>query len=186
MPPPVFTVEFNADAAIAAMAQYPARVQRATVRALNRALTSGKSRMGSLIAKDMGIKAADAKAAIRVEQATLARLQVRMLASLKRLPLSKFNATGPMPSRGRGRGVSYRIGGRGRGRVENAFLAQMGSSHRGVFKRTGKGRLPIIELFGPSIGRVFDQQRPAVIAEMRQVFDDRLAHELKFASTEGA
>lgn len=180
---PTFTVELDADAALGALASFPARTERATVRALNRALTSGRALMASLIAKDMGLKQRDAKEAVRVEQATPAKLQVRMIASLKRLPLYDFGARGPRPSRGKGRGVSYRIGVRGRGRVESAFIAQMRSGHMGVFRRTSKARLPIVELFGPSVGRVFDKHRKAVITQTTQTFQTRLVAELKFANT---
>lgn len=186
MPPPVFSVEFNADAALAAMTASPVRTQRATVRALNRSLVTGRALMARLIAKDMGLKVGDAKDAIRVKEATMATLQVRMVASLKRLPLSRFGARGPVPSRGRGRGVTYRIGGRGRGRVETAFLAQMSSGHQGVYRRASKARLKIIELFGPSIGRVFESQRPTVMPAMLQAFDERLTHELQFANKESS
>jgi hypothetical protein len=178
----VATVEFVAPGAFDAMAMAPARTKRATVRALNRALTAGKAQMATLVAKDMGLKSRDAKEAIRAQEATPDRLQVQLVASLRRLPLSRFDAKGPLPSFGRGRGVSYRIGSTGRGRVESAFLAQMSSGHLGVFRRTGKGRLPVIELFGPSIGRVFEKYRDPVVAVMRETFTARLAHELKFAA----
>lgn len=183
---PALELEFDAQKAIDAMAQYPARTQRATMRALNRALASGRTAMASAIAKDMGIKVRDAKDAVKADDATMAKLQIALRASLKRLPLSTFSAKGPLPSMGKGRGVSYRIGARGRGRLEHAFLANMKSSHSGVYRRVGKARLPIIELFGPSIGRVFEGQRDEVLKVMLETFNARLTHELKFASTESA
>jgi hypothetical protein len=71
-----------------------------------------------------------------------------------RIPLIDFAARGPEPSRGRGRGVSYRLPG-GRSRDPHAFIATMPSGHRGVFKRTGKERNPIIQSHGPSLVNVF-------------------------------
>jgi hypothetical protein len=65
-------------------------------------------------------------------------------------------------------------------------MANMASGHRGVFRRVGKGRLPIIELFGPSVGHVFARHRPAVVELMTEAFDQRLSAELKFAETEQA
>lgn len=175
------TIEFNADAAVQAIDKFR-RMETATARALNRALTSGRAQMAKLLAQDMGLKSGDAKNALRAEQATPARLQVRMSASLKRLPLVKFGAKGPMPSRGKGRGVSYRIGAKGRGRVDDAFMAQMPSGHVGIYKRKGQGRLPIIELYGPSVGLVFERNRASVMASMIATFNDRLVHELRFAN----
>jgi len=178
------TIELDAEKALLALPHGPKRVARSTARALNRALTTGRAEMASLISKDMGIRSRDAKDAIRAEEATPQKLQVRMLASLKRLPLHDFKPSGPIPSRGKGRGVAYRIGSRGRGRVEDAFIATMRSNHTGVFKRAGKARLPIIELFGPSIGRVFEQHRPSVTETIKAAFNARLDHELRFAFTE--
>jgi hypothetical protein len=177
---------FDAAAAIAAMQQYPGKTQKATVRALNRALATGHTAMARLVAKDIGLKVGDVKAAIQTREATTARLEVRLAASLKRIALEKFGAKGPAPSRGKGRGVSYRIGAQGRTRVETAFLATVGAGHRGVFVRKGTSRLPIRELFGPSIGGVFAKYRPQGIDAMREAFTDRLAHELKFAATENS
>jgi hypothetical protein len=181
---PSLSIEFDAEQAIAVLRKYPQRTQRATMRALNRALVTGRAAMASAVAKDMGLKVRDAKDAIKADEATTTKLQVALRASLKRRPLMDFAAKGPLPSMGKGRGVTYRIGQRGRGRIENAFLAVMKSGHRGVFRRVGKGRLPVIELFGPSIGHVFEQHRDEVTQAMVTAFDARLAHELRFAATE--
>lgn len=177
-------IKFAAAAAEAALQRYPQRTQKATMRALNRALTTGHATLARLVAQDMGLKVSDVKAAIKSTEATSSRLEVRLAASLKRLPLIKFGARGPEPSRGKGRGVSYRIGTQGRTRIETAFIATVGAGHRGVFVRKGKSRLPIRELFGPSLGGVFAKYRPQGITAMREAFDARLAHELKFAATE--
>jgi hypothetical protein len=178
--------EFKADQAMKAMAAGSAAVTRAIFRALNRAGAHGHTTLASLVAKDMGLKVRDAKNEIRLRQATADRLQIRLSADLRRLPLSKFGARGPLPSLGRGRGVSYRIGNRGAQRLPHAFLARMGNSHQGVFRRVGKARLPIIQLYGPSIGRVFDHHQPAALTAIRETFATRLTHELKFAFRESA
>jgi hypothetical protein len=180
------SVEFKADAALQAMRDQPKRTQTATVRALNRTLTSGKAFLAGLIAKDMGVKTATAKDAIREEKATAEKLQITLRASKKRLTLTQFGAKGPDPSRGKGRGVSYRLGSGGRGRVADAFVATMPTGHRGIYRRAGKSRLPIFELYGPSIGHVFDKYREQTIDQMRETFDARLAHELQFDKDGGA
>lgn len=173
------TIQFDAQLATKTMAAYPKRTHIATTRALNRALTSGRAAMATLIAKDMGLKSKEAKDAVRITPATLESLQVQLAASKKRLPLSRFGA------KQTARGVTYKIGQGGRGRIESAFLARLSSTHEGVFARRGKARLPIDERFGPSIGRVFDKYRSPVVTAMQETFTQRLAHELKFASTDG-
>lgn len=178
-------IDFDAEKAIQAMKTAPQRTARGTARALNRALTTGRALMAREIAKDLGLKSADAKDAISTEEARPDKLQVRMAASLQRIPLIKFGASGPEPSLGKGRGVSYKIGVRPRSRIANAFIATMKSGHRGVFTRAGKARLPLAkEKAGPSIGHVFGQKRPEVVTAMQAAFEARLDHELAFAATE--
>lgn len=177
------TVELDADRAIRAMAKAPVRTQRATRRALNRALKTGKAEMARLVGKEFGMKVSDAKEAIFAEPATDQKLSVRLVASRRRRPLFDFQA------RQGGAGVTFK-GQVGRQLVPGAFIATVRAgntgTHEGVFKRRGKKRLPIYELFGVSIGEVFNRHRPAVSAVIQAAFEKNLASELKFAETENA
>lgn len=56
------------------------------------------------------------------------------------IPLFKLGATQTA------KGVRVKM----RGSYRSAFIAKMGSGHAGVFRREGKDRLPIRELFGPN------------------------------------
>lgn len=183
---------------------YPAKVTRATVRALNRSIKSGQSVMTKEIAGDTGLKQKDVREALSLREATASRPEASLGATVKRLKLIKFGAKGQTPSRGRGRGVTYRLKG-GKGRVETAFIATMKSGHTGVFRRVGaivkgaagptaSGRrshgawsnnLPIIELQGPSIGQVFRKFRPAGLARALEVFQKNFDHELEFVKSAG-
>jgi hypothetical protein len=176
--PDFLSVELNADAALRAMQQAPARVERATMRALTRGGTAGRAEMARRIAKDMGMKVGDAKEAVLLQPATLKNLSVRLVASTKRRPLFDFQA------RQTGRGVTFRGVGGTRTLVASAFVATMKTGHQGVFLRKGKPRLPIRELFGVSVGHVFNRHRAAVVTVITATFDKNLASELKFASTE--
>lgn len=166
------------DADFAAM---PERTQKAMVRALNRGINSGRTVMVLRISKDAGLKSKDVRDALKVTPATMTRPVARLATSMKRIPLVKFGARGPEPSRGRGRGVSYRLQG-SRGRIPNAFLATMKSGHRGVFVRVAKGRLPVREAFGPSLGRIFAKYRNEALGVAVEFFDRNFAHELKYRS----
>src|SRR6185295_6722251 len=131
----MFTIDVQGSAGVARMLNaYPDRVTRATVRALNRGIASARTLMVREIARDTGLKSADVRNALPMREATANNLTATLAASLKRIPLIKFNARGPEPSRGKGRGVTYRLTG-SRGRHPNAFIATMGSGHRGVFAR---------------------------------------------------
>ena len=176
---PQFEIEVNAEQAEQALRRWPNRTARATMRSLNRSLTTGRAVLARLISQDMGLRIGDAKDAILVEQASAAKMEIRLKASLRRLPLVQFNA------RQTARGVTYK-GGSGRSVVPSAFLATMSTGHTGVFKRVGKPRLPIKQLYGPSIGHVFIKHRQAGTDAILAAFDKNLEHELAFAATEGA
>lgn len=173
----------------AMLRDYPKKATRAMVRAMNRALTSGRALLVQRIAADSGLKSGVIRKAIAVREATAQSLEARIGVGLKRIPLIEFNARGPEPSRGRGRGVSYRLTG-GKGRIANAFIATMRSGHRGVFVRSGKfGRRgnnkleKIRELFGPSLGHIFAKYRPEGIARLKEAFATNFAHEMQFEKT---
>jgi hypothetical protein len=170
----------------------PEKWTRASVRAMNRAMASARTVMVRAVANDTGLKQKDVRDAIPLTEATYTRFEARIAASLKRIPLIKFNARGPEPSRGRGRGVSYRLKG-SRGRLPHGFIATMPSGHRGVFERTpGKfmrtkpKRQAIHEKFGPSLGRVFKTHRPAGIARLQEAFMKNFDHELGFQQSRDA
>jgi hypothetical protein len=163
----------------AALRDYPKKATRAMVRAMNRAVTSGRALMVQRIASDSGLKSGVIRKAIAVRNATAQSLEARIAVGLKRIPLIDFNARGPEPSRGKGRGVSYRLTG-GKGRVPMGFIATMKSGHRGVFVRSQKSRLPIHELFGPSLGHIFAKYRPEGIARLKEAFATNFAHEMAF------
>jgi hypothetical protein len=127
-------------------------------------------------------------------------------ASAKRIPLIDWDARGPYPSRGKGRGVSTSLRtsgvtaikargkalgvggstGGGRGRYPHAFIAQMRSGHRGVFQRGGTKRMPIFELFGPSIARVADKYTAAAAARGMDQLRKNLVSEFRYAMRSGA
>jgi hypothetical protein len=151
-------------------------------RALNRAVTSGQTAMTKVIAADTGIASRAIKAEIKVDRAQRTKPVAAIEIAGRRIPLIAFQARGPEPSRGRGRGVSYRLP-TGRGRVGNAFIATMPSGHRGVFKRRAKARLAITELHGPSLPHVFEKHFPVFRAAAEAALVKNLASEISFAKS---
>ena len=172
-------IEVDNKMVLKALKAYPKKAERASVRALNRAGKSGKSLLTRKIAKNMGLTVGDISRAISVRRATPTLFCVILRASLKRIPLFKFGAKATK------RGVSYRAGSK-RTKLAGAFIARMPTGHTGVFKRRlAVGRLPITELLGPSIGHVFLKYSDEAIARAQEQFPKDLAHELRFAFTEG-
>jgi hypothetical protein len=149
-------------------------------RALNRAATTGRAAMVKVMKQDTGIASKNIRKEISIDKANRTRPVVRVEIKGRRIPLIAFQAKGPEPSRGRGRGVSYRLP-TGRGRIPNAFIATMPSGHRGVYKRKRTRRLPIRELFGPSLPHVFDKFLPTFRQAASEALAKNLRSELNFA-----
>jgi len=181
----------GADTLSADLAKAPETTTKAMVRALNRAIATVRTFMAREVARDIGLKYGDVLAAIRLTQATWSQPVASIGASLKKIPLIKFGARGPEPSRGRGRGVSYKIGTGGRSRLEHGFIATVGSGqHRGVFVRDGASErkspgawsknLPIQEKFGPSLGYVFAKYRKQGLEKAHEAFAKNFEHEKIF------
>lgn len=178
------------------LAEQPKTITKALVRALNRSINSARTAVVQQMARDTGLKSKDINAALELRQAWVNgefnSIEASLKATLVRLKLSKFNPSGPRPSRGKGRGVSYRLGS-ARRTVPNAFLATMRSGHEGVFKRVGDSarksagargfNLPIVELKGPSLGHVFKKFRQLGIDRAKEVFEKNFEHELKFEAS---
>ena len=160
MPP--LNIEVDSKEVAAAFEIAPKKIGLALLRALKRGTKSAGTHANRVVSKDMGVKVSDVRAKIRLENPTAQTLSGKLHANLKRIPLIKFGARGPQPSRGRGRGVSYKLKG-GRGRHPHAFIARMPSGHKAVSERKGTARLPIKQLYGPSIGRVFDEHRKEIM-----------------------
>lgn len=168
------------------------RFPAAGARALNRAIVSARTVMVQEIAADTRLKSGAIKDQMRVKEATPSDLSARLSVTGKQIPLIEFGARGPEPSRGRGRGVTARLGG-GRNSYPNAFIATVGSGrHRGVFIRKAtlarmsagawSKNLPITELRGPSLPKVFRKVLPIGLERGQESLTKNLASEMAFAA----
>jgi hypothetical protein len=163
-------------------------------RALNRAGVTTRTLMVRTTARHLRVKNAVVQQAVRINEARPSRLRVHVLAVGRPLSLVHFNASGPMPSRGRGRGVSATLP-HGRVRYPRAFLAKGRSGNLHVFERAGTQRksrgawsanLPIKKVTGPSIADVFETYRAEGLRAGRESLTKNLKHEFRFALSQVA
>lgn len=173
--------------------------QTGIARALKRTGTSGRATLARLVGKDTGLGVETVKKEITTSL-SLEEGTVRLITAGTRIPLIRFGARGPQPTKGRkGSGVSaIRFG--QRHRYEGAFLATVkgplpsgvvSPGHFGVFRRartvTRKSvgawgfNLPIRQLYGPSIAHVFGKFLPEAAEQGMQTLGKNLEHELQFA-----
>ena len=159
-----FTITADLKSVELALVRVKNGVPRAATRAINRTLTTVSTAAAREIAADIGgVPVTEVKKALALTKARFTSLRGLITITGRRIPLIALRPSGPEPSRGRGQGVSYSLGG-SRRRIREAFITTLRSGHRGVFKRLlpseRKSRgawsknLPIRELLGPSIPRV--------------------------------
>lgn len=149
-------------------------------RALNKSAKSAKTAMVKVVRADVGLKAGTVRDAITLVEARpgpepTAKLRV----SKKRIPLIEFNARQLKRA-----GVKANLKGGAR-TYPGAFIARTKSGHRGVFKRKTypRGpRLPIVQLRGPSLAKVFVKHWKIGVARFREQLPKNLSSELRFQS----
>ena len=149
------------------------RVPNATVAALNRVAASARASAAKTIGADLGIKQSAVRAATSVNKANVTTMTAEVVAKGKRIPLAELGA------RQTARGVTYKTGS-GRKLIPGAFMGRMRTGHTGAFKRLNRRRLPIYELFGPSLVLVFIKN--TVQSAMRDVIRTRMPIEMAAAA----
>jgi hypothetical protein len=159
-----------------------ASIQRATARALNRAIVTTRQDVIKKLQTETGLKQATIRARLEIQRASPRQLEAAVVVSAKSIPLIEFGArqtpAGVVTARGQ-----FRRG---------AFLATMRSGHRGVFKRRsvtrprrglprGSPQLPIVEQTGPSLPAVAAKRQILKSAQAvgQAAFSARLPAELK-------
>ena len=122
-------------------------------RSINRAAKSARTAMTKAVREDVGLTAKVVRDAIVFTPARAGRdPRAKLTISKKRIPLIKFKARQLKRA-----GVKANLKGGAR-TYPGAFIATMRSGHRGVFKRTTAARLPITQLHGPSLAKVFKKK----------------------------
>ena len=135
------------------LAAIPEELPRVISQAINATAREGRTDISRNIRAVINAKVKDVNSRIVIEKATQKRWKAVISISNRRLPLRTFSA------RQTKKGVSYQIEVHGiRKKIASAFIETMPTGHRGVYKRKSKTRFPIIERFGPSISRVFDNE----------------------------
>jgi len=149
---------------------------KATTRALNKTVKSVQSLAIKLIAKDIGIAQKDVRKSMYILKSKWTKPEASLVAGGKRIPIIGIKA------RQTKAGVTYRGKGGGRGSIPGAFIATMESGHKSVFKRLSKKRFPLVQLYGPSIPKVFIDSAltRAMENHTAERFSKTLAHELKY------
>jgi len=175
----------------------PGAMPKVMSRAINRTAVSARAEIVRRLASEISATQTSIRRDIRIRKATRSVWAATIDLLTKRMPLIKFGA------RALRKGVSYQVsrsGGRKKivGDPAEVFIQTLPSGHKGVWRRVGSallrgkaakqargtlrgrgasaskiGRLPIIELMGPSMGQVFEAA-PGIAWQVRQEASVRL------------
>ena len=176
-------------------------VERVTIRAIKKTLKSVGAAAAREIAKEVNVRVGEVKKTFSYVVPRPGDVSAAFVASGKSMPLAAFSV------RKTKAGVSVQVKRQsGRKQVKHAFMATMpiygkgmvvvqageagrgsGGGHVGVFWRReqgGKraGRLPLHELYGPSIADILsnDNVLEPVLSSSGEILDKNFAHELAF------
>lgn len=155
-------------------------------RALNRAVENTRTNAVRKTTEQYGIKAKDVRATISIVKANKNTLGAVVKSKGPMLPLSKFkvNPSNPRP-KNPPKVLKVAVKKNGLKEILGAFVADVNGNK--VFRREGKSRLPIKQLFAPAVPIMIGNANVLdyIESEALKVFDKRLDHEINRALGSG-
>lgn len=151
-------IELDIKADIKQVERHLTRTQRkhipkATVRGLNRAITKVRTETRRDLSKRMGLPQKRIKDSFILSKAAPTRLSATLLGVGRPIRLIHFKGT--RQTRQGVKSSAYGV----RRLYHGTFITAVGrGGHRGVFKRVGKARLPIRELYGPGVPQSMSEE----------------------------
>lgn len=127
-------------------------IPKATSRAINKAITKTRTEARRDVAKQMNIPQKRIKDSFSLKKASPTQLIATLFGRGNPIKLIYFNGTRQFK-----KGVKSAAYGVKR-LYEGTFIATVGAGHKGVFRRKGDDRLPIKELYGPSVPKAMSEQ----------------------------
>ena len=148
---------------------------------LNRAAEGARAAAVRKVRERYLIRAKDVNATIRITKAKPDRLVAVVYAAGSPIVLSKFKVTPSQPVARQKKPVVARVTRGGGGPIRGAFLARVQSGHIGVFRRAGRSRLPIKQLYGPSVPQMLGHESvTSFVAERAgELMESRMEHEMQ-------
>ncbi|MFY0545457.1 phage tail protein [Brevibacillus sp. H7] len=159
----------------------PGAAPKAMANAINRAADSARTEAARKVRETYYITHKDVINTIKIYRATSSDPSAMVLSRGSVMALPKFRVTPKRPQPKRKAAVVVRVKRGEGGPIKKAFVARMKSGHIGVFKRAGKSRFPIDQMYGPSVPQMLGAPRVSAWVEEKAAdrLDQRLDHEIK-------
>jgi len=162
------------------LSRIPKGIEKAMASAINRAAQSGRTAAVKKVRERYYIKASTIREPLKIERASPSSPMAILRAAGRVISLSKFKIRPTAPTPGKPKTVvATVVKGQG-GAIQRAFVARMPAGHIGVYRRKGGPRLPIIELYGPSVPQMVGNEEVIRTLEEKaqQTLDERMEHEI--------
>lgn len=146
---------------------------KAQANAINRSLSTTRAETVRAVREDYIVSADSVRKSIVLKTASASNPVGAVISKGSPIALSNFDAGGkPVKARVK-KGSSPKP-------IKSSFEVGMKSGHTGVFKRKGKARLPIQELYGPSIPQMIGSENVIKKIEEKamETLDKRMDHEI--------
>lgn len=166
------------DKAMHALASIPNGANRAMANAINRAVKGIRTDLSRAVKDQYAINAGDVSKTIQVKLASPARLSAAAISVGSPIPLIKFKVNPKSPKRVPVLRAGVKRG--GTKPIRGAFTATVRGSYTGVFIRKGGSRLPIKQLYAPSIPQLIgnDVVKQLVAANATERMEKTLDNEI--------
>ena len=153
-------------------------IPKAFSAALNRVGQGVKTEASKKVRETYDIKAGDVKryGNIRITKANVGRLQLLLTSRGPNIPLIRFKTRPSKPPARQPKVLTASVKKSGGKPIPGAFVAAMRSGHIGVFKRSGKSRTPIGELYGPAVPVMLNE--PGVSEHLQEEASRRMQKRL--------
>ena len=173
-------IKHNLKQVTRSLKQMDKAVRQAYLASINRATQRTKTETGRKTRERYVVKQREVVETIRIRKASGNSLQATLTSRGHAIPLIKFGTTPKRRPQRPPKAVKaavYRGG--AKKPIEGAFVTDVGH-HTGVFERVGKKRLPIRELYGPSVPSMVNSEdvREHARAVYNEEMRKRLPHEL--------
>lgn len=151
-------------------------------RVINRVITNVKKNISIEVRKRYVVKTEDIKKTLSSSKATSTKLSAYVKSEGTRIPLYKFSVS-PGEPRPKNPPKSFKAKVLKSSGLKplDGFVAKMKSSHVGLFERLGKERLPVKELYGPSIPQMVGNKEvwKNIESEANKTVEKRMKHEIE-------
>jgi hypothetical protein len=150
-------------------------------KAINRATRGIRTDAARQARSEYNIRARQVRGSFVVTPAKKNRLYAAAVSKGGAISLRHFNPQPSNPGRRPKAGVSVKVS-RTRKKIPGSFVARMPNGTLGVFQRSGRSRLPIKKLYGPSVPQMLDHDNvlPKLQDGATSRFNKNLDHEIDY------